>query len=244
MSLSTAIEWTDSTWNPVTGCTKISSGCANCYAERLALRLQAMGNPSYKNGFSVTLHEDMLELPLKWKKPQAIFVNSMSDLFHEDIPVEFIKCIFSTMRKANWHRFQILTKRSERMLELSPQLPWAPNIWMGVTVENKNHVSRIEYLKETGAVVKFLSLEPLLGPLPKLHLNGIDWVIVGGESGPRARHIEKDWVVNIKNQCLNTEVPFFFKQWGGTNKKKAGRELEGRIWSETPALLPNAQLSF
>lgn len=244
MSLSTAIEWTDSTWNPVTGCTKISSGCANCYAERLALRLQAMGNPSYKNGFSVTLHEDMLELPLKWKKPQAIFVNSMSDLFHEDIPVEFIKCIFSTMRKANWHRFQILTKRSERMLELSPQLPWAPNIWMGVTVENKNHVSRIEYLKETGAAVKFLSLEPLLGPLPNLHLNGIDWVIVGGESGPRARHIEKDWVVNIKNQCLNTEVPFFFKQWGGTNKKKAGRELEGRIWSETPALLPNAQLSF
>jgi protein gp37 len=244
MSLSTAIEWTDSTWNPVTGCTKISSGCTNCYAERLALRLQAMNNPSYKNGFLVTLHEDMLELPLKWKKPQAIFVNSMSDLFHEDIPVAFIKRIFGTMRKANWHRFQILTKRSERMLELSPQLPWAPNIWMGVTVEDNNHISRIEHLQGTAASVKFLSLEPLLGPLPNLHLNGIDWVIVGGESGPRARPIEKEWVVNIKNQCLNTEVPFFFKQWGGTNKKKAGRELDGRIWSETPALLPNAQLSF
>jgi protein gp37 len=244
MSLSTAIEWTDSTWNPVTGCTKISSGCANCYAERLALRLQAMGNPSYKNGFSVTLHEEMLELPLKWKKPQAIFVNSMSDLFHEDIPLEFIKRIFRTMRQANWHRFQILTKRSERLRELSPQLPWAPNIWMGVTVENNNNISRIEHLKETGSAVKFLSLEPLLGPLHNLHLNGIDWVIVGGESGPRARPIEKEWVVNIKNQCQNAEVPFFFKQWGGINKKKAGRELEGRIWSETPALLPNAQLSF
>jgi protein gp37 len=244
MSLSTAIEWTDSTWNPVTGCTKISSGCVNCYAERLALRLQAMGNPSYKNGFSLTLHEDMLELPLKWKKPQAIFVNSMSDLFHEDIPVEFIKHMFSTMRQAKWHRFQILTKRSERMLELSHQLPWAPNIWMGVTVENSNHISRIEHLKETSAFVKFLSLEPLLGPLPNLHLKGIDWVIVGGESGPRARPIYKEWVVDIKNQCQQEEIPFFFKQWGGTNKKKAGRELDGRTWSETPALLPNPQLSF
>jgi len=244
MSLSTAIEWTDSTWNPVTGCTKISSGCANCYAERLALRLQSMGNPSYKNGFSVTLHEDMLELPFKWKKPQSIFVNSMSDLFHEDIPVEFIKRIFDTMRQANWHRFQILTKRSERMLELSPQLSWAPNIWMGVTVENSNYISRIENLKKTGASVKFLSLEPLLGSLPSLHLNGIDWVIVGGESGPKARPIKEEWVIDIKNQCLDENVPFFFKQWGGINKKKAGRELEGRIWSQTPVLLPNAQLSF
>jgi protein gp37 len=244
MSLSTAIEWTDATWNPVTGCTKISSGCANCYAERLALRLQAMGNPSYKNGFSVSLHEDMLELPFRWKKPQAIFVNSMSDLFHEDIPVEFIERIFNTMRQAKWHRFQILTKRAERMLELSPQLPWARNIWMGVTVESSNHVSRIENLKKTGASVKFLSLEPLLGPLPNLQLNGIDWVIVGGESGPRARPIYEEWVIDIKNQCQKQEVPFFFKQWGGTNKKKAGRILEGRTWSETPALLPNAQLSF
>jgi protein gp37 len=244
MSLSTAIEWTDSTWNPVTGCTKISSGCANCYAERLALRLQAMGNPSYKNGFSVTLHEDMLELPLKWKKPQAIFVNSMSDLFHEDIPVEFIKRIFNTMRLAKWHRFQILTKRAERMLEISPQLPWAPNIWMGVTVENNNHISRIENLKKTNAPVKFLSLEPLLSSLPNLHLNGINWVIVGGESGPKARPVKEEWVIDIKNQCLEENVPFFFKQWGGINKKKAGRVLEGRVWSETPALLSNAQLSF
>jgi len=203
-----------------------------------------MGNPSYKNGFSVTLHEDMLELPFKWKKPQSIFVNSMSDLFHEDIPVEFIKRIFDTMRQANWHRFQILTKRSERMLELSPQLSWAPNIWMGVTVENSNYISRIENLKKTGASVKFLSLEPLLGSLPSLHLNGIDWVIVGGESGPKARPIKEEWVIDIKNQCLDENVPFFFKQWGGINKKKAGRELEGRIWSQTPVLLPNAQLSF
>ncbi len=244
MSLSTAIEWTDSTWNPVTGCTKVSIGCSNCYAERLALRLQAMGNPSYKNGFSVTLHEDALTLPLKWKKPQTIFVNSMSDLFHEDIPLEFILCVFDVMKRADWHCFQILTKRSERMLELSPQLPWASNIWMGVTVEAKEHIYRIEHLKKTNAAIKFLSLEPLLSPISDLSLTGIDWVIVGGESGPNARPIQKDWVVDIRNQCQNKKVPFFFKQWGGTNKKKAGRELEGRIWSETPTLLPNAQLSL
>jgi protein gp37 len=244
MSLSTAIEWTDSTWNPVTGCTKISSGCANCYAERLALRLQAMGNPSYKNGFSVTLHEDALELPLKWKKPQSIFVNSMSDLFHEDIPLEFILRVFEVMRQAKQHRFQILTKRPERMLELDPQLPWASNIWMGVTVEDNNQISRIEHLRNSHASVKFLSLEPLLSALPNLRLNGIDWVIVGGESGPKARPIRENWVLDIRNQCQNRNVPFFFKQWGGINKKKAGRELEGRVWSETPILLPNAQLSF
>jgi protein gp37 len=244
MSFSTSIEWTDSTWNPVTGCTKISSGCANCYAERLALRLQAMGNPSYTNGFNVTLHEDALELPLKWKKPQTIFVNSMSDLFHEDIPIEFILRIFSIMKRANWHCFQILTKRSERMLELNSQLPWASNIWMGVTVEENNYTNRIEHLKDTGAKVKFLSLEPLLGPIKNLHLKGIDWVIVGGESGPRARLMEKEWVIDIKNQCQNEKVPFFFKQWGGINKKKAGRELEGRTWNETPPLLPSPQLSF
>jgi protein gp37 len=244
MSLSTSIEWTDSTWNPVTGCTKISSGCANCYAERMALRLQAMGNPSYTNGFSITLHEDALELPLKWKKPQTIFVNSMSDLFHEDIPIEFIQRVFDVMRRADWHRYQILTKRSERMLELSPQLPWKSNIWMGVTVEANNYRYRIEQLKNTGADVKFLSLEPLLSPIPNLHLEGIDWVIVGGESGPKSRPMTKEWVVNIKNQCQNKKVPFFFKQWGGINKKKAGRELDGRIWNEIPLLLPNAQLSF
>ncbi|MGD0779353.1 MAG: phage Gp37/Gp68 family protein [Dehalococcoidales bacterium] len=244
MSLSTAIEWTDSTWNPVTGCTKVSSGCMNCYAERLALRLQAMGNPSYKNGFSVTLHEDALTLPLKWKKPQTIFVNSMSDLFHENIPLEFILRVFDIMRRADWHCFQILTKRSERMLELSPRLPWVSNIWMGITVEAENYMYRIEHLKGTGAAVKFLSLEPLLSPINNLSLAGIDWVIVGGESGPNARPMKKDWVVDIRNQCQNKNVPFFFKQWGGINKKKAGRELDGRIWSEIPSLLPNAQLSF
>ncbi len=244
MSLSSAIEWTDSTWNPVTGCTKISSGCANCYAERLAQRLQAMGNPSYKNGFCVTLHEDALELPLKWKKPQTIFVNSMSDLFHEVIPIEFILRIFDTMHRANWHHFQILTKRSDRMLELSPKLPWASNIWMGVTVEDNNCIYRIEHLKNTDAKVKFLSLEPLLSPITNLKLDGIDWVIVGGESGPKARPIGKEWVIDIKNQCQSEKVPFFFKQWGGINKKRAGRELEGRIWNETPSLLPSTQLSF
>ena len=244
MSLSTSIEWTDSTWNPVTGCTKISSGCANCYAERMALRLQAMGNPSYINGFSVTLHEDALELPLKWKKPQTIFVNSMSDLFHEDIPLDFILRVFDIMHRADWHCYQILTKRSNRLLELSPQLPWASHIWMGVTMEEENFMYRIEHLKRTDADIKFLSLEPLLGPISNLHLEGIDWVIVGGESGPKARPIKKEWVVDIRNQCQSENIPFFFKQWGGFNKKKAGRELEGRIWNEIPSLLPNAQLSF
>jgi protein gp37 len=244
MSLSTAIEWTDSTWNPVTGCSKISSGCIHCYAERLALRLQAMGNPSYKNGFSITLHEDALELPLKWKKPQTIFVNSMSDLFHEDIPFEFISRVFDVMRRANWHCFQILTKRSERMLELSSKLLWTSNIWMGVTVEAENYTHRIEHLKKTGAVVKFLSLEPLLSPIYNIKLRGIDWVIVGGESGPNARPMEKAWVINIRNQCQSEKIPFFFKQWGGVNKKKAGRELEGRVWSEVPSLLPNVQFSL
>ncbi len=244
MALSTAIEWTDSTWNPVTGCTKISSGCLNCYAERLALRLQAMGNPSYRNGFSLTLHEDALELPLKWKKPQTIFVNSMSDLFHEDISLAFILRVFDIMSRANSHCFQILTKRSERMLECSPLLPWANNIWMGVTVEAENYGYRIEHLRSTNAKVKFLSFEPLLSPMSNLYLKGIDWVIVGGESGPKARPMNKDWVMDIKNQCQREKIPFFFKQWGGINKKKAGRKLEGRIWDETPSLITNTQLSF
>lgn len=236
MALSSSIEWTDSTWNPVTGCTKISSGCANCYAERMALRLKAMGNPSYTNGFSITMHEDMIDLPLKWKKPQTIFVNSMSDLFHEDIPAEFILRIFDVMCRARWHCFQILTKRSKRMLELSPQLPWMPNIWMGVTVEEQNCTYRIDHLQRTGANVKFLSLEPLLGPISSLRLNGIDWVIVGGESGPKSRPMKKSWVIDIRNQCQEKRVPFFFKQWGGINKKRAGRELEGRTWDEIPLL--------
>lgn len=240
MAFSSSIEWTDSTWNPVTGCTKISSGCANCYAERMALRLKAIGNPSYTNGFSITMHEDMIDLPLKWKKPQTIFVNSMSDLFHEDIPIEFILRIFDIMCRARWHCFQILTKRSKRMLELNPQLPWMPNIWMGVTVEEQNYTHRIEHLQKTSANVKFLSLEPLLGPISNLPLNGIDWVIVGGESGPKSRPMEKSWAIDICNQCQEKRVPFFFKQWGGINKKKMGRELEGRTWDEMP--LPSSSL--
>ena len=236
MSLSTSIEWTDSTWNPITGCTKISSGCANCYAERMALRLKAAGNPSYTNGFSITMHEDMLERPLQWKKPQTIFVNSMSDLFHESIPTEFIFRVFDIMRRADWHCFQILTKRSERMLELSPQLPRMPHIWLGVTVEEQDYAFRIDHLHNTNAEVKFISLEPLLGPISNLRLKGIDWVIVGGESGPRARPIKESWVIDIRNQCQAANVSFFFKQWGGINKKKAGRELEGRTWDEMPLL--------
>ena len=237
MSLSTPIEWTDSTWNPVTGCIKISSGCANCYAERLALRLKAMGNPSYVNGFSITMHEDALDLPLRWRRPQTIFVNSMSDLFHEDIPTEFIFRVFDVMCRANWHRFQILTKRSERMLKLSPQLPWMPHIWMGVTVEEQEYAYRIDHLRKTDAKIKFLSLEPLLGPISNLHLEGIDWVIVGGESGPKARPMKKPFAINIRNECVKKGVPFFFKQWGGTNKKRTGRELEGRTWDEMPPLV-------
>jgi len=236
MATNTSIEWTESTWNPVTGCTKISVGCANCYAERMAARLQAMGQANYGNGFAVTTHEHALELPLRWRKPQMIFVNSMSDLFHEDVPVEFILRVFDVMRSAHWHRFQILTKRSRRLVELDPILPWAPNIWMGVTVENQDCMSRIDDLKNCGAAVKFLSLEPLLGPLPDLPLDGIDWVIVGGESGVGARPISPDWVTNIRDQCVESGTAFFFKQWGGVNKKSAGRKLDDREWDQMPVL--------
>jgi protein gp37 len=238
MGQASAIEWTESTWNPLTGCTKISPGCTHCYAERMALRLQAMGQPNYARGFQITMHEGALELPLKWKKPQTIFVNSMSDLFHKDVPVEFVTRVFDVMCRANWHRYQILTKRSDRLLELSPSLPWKPHIWMGVSVESLRYVFRIEHLRKTRAAVKFLSLEPLLGPLPGLNLDGIDWVIVGGESGPGCRPMEPEWAMSIREQCQRAEVPFFFKQWGGTRKAKAGRELEGRTWDEMPSLAP------
>jgi protein gp37 len=234
MSENSGIEWTSSTWNPLTGCTKISPGCKHCYAERMSQRLQAMGQPNYVNGFKLTLHENALELPLQWKKPQMIFVNSMSDLFHRDVPFIFIERVFDVMRRASWHQFQILTKRSERLLDLSPKLEWAPNIWMGVSVELDNYYFRIDHLRQTGAIVKFLSLEPLLGPIPILNLGNINWVIVGGESGPRARPIDRDWVIDIRNQCRKANVPFFFKQWGGFNKKKNGRVLEGRTWDEIP----------
>lgn len=229
-----SIEWTESTWNPVTGCTKISAGCRHCYAERMAIRLQAMGQPAYTRGFEVVLHPDKLRLPLEWKKPSTIFVNSMSDLFHEDIPDEFILEVFATMRRASWHRFQVLTKRADRLEELDDVIDWPSNVWMGVTVERADYVSRIDCLRRSGACVKFLSCEPLLGPLPGLDLAGIDWVIVGGESGPQSRPIEKAWVRDLRDQCTSADVPFFFKQWGGLNKKKAGRDLDGRTWSEVP----------
>ena len=231
------IEWTEATWNPVTGCTKVSSGCLNCYAERMAKRLQAMGHPSYLNGFDITCHEHLLELPLTWRKPKMIFVNSMSDLFHESIPDEFIIKVFQVMNQAHWHTFQVLTKRAERLQELSAVLPWTRNIWMGVTVENQRYVNRINNLKESAAFTKFISMEPLIGPIEDLDLRGIYWVIVGGESGPGSRPMDKQWVLDIQAQCEFDKAAFFFKQWGGINKKKAGRLLQGKTWDAMPKRL-------
>jgi protein gp37 len=235
MAQQSAIEWTESTWNPVTGCTKISPGCENCYAERMALRLQAMGQPNYANGFDLTMQRRMLELPLKWRQRQTIFVNSMSDLFHRGVTTEYILEVFGVMNRANHHLYQVLTKRSQRLERLSPQLPWQPHIWMGVSVESREYTFRIDHLRNTDAHVKFLSLEPLLGPLRRLNLRGIDWVIVGGESGPYAREMKPEWVLDIRDQCLAADVPFFFKQWGGKRKSVNGRELEGEVWNQMPA---------
>lgn len=235
------IEWTDSTWNPLTGCTKISEGCANCYAERMANRLKAMGAKNYDKGFALQIHEDVFDLPLSWKKPQRIFLCSMSDLFHASVPDDVIFRLFDVMNRADWHTFQILTKRSERLMNLSPRLPWTDNIWAGVSVENENYTFRIDHLRSTDAKIKFLSCEPLIGPIPNINLENIDWVIVGGESGPRARPIEKAWVDEIKEIAVKYGVPFYFKQWGGTNKKKTGRTLDGQIWSQMPSVLQAAQ---
>ena len=229
-----SIEWTEATWNPVTGCTKVSPGCKHCYAERLAARLQAMGNPRYRNGFAVTLHSDVLTLPLRWTQPRLIFVNSMSDLFHEAIPEEFIRRTFEVMGQADRHIFQILTKRAERLATLAPHLPWPPNIWQGVSVENARYTWRIAYLQAVPSTIRFLSIEPLLGPIPRLPLEKIHWVIVGGESGPRHRPVDSAWVREIRDQCLAADVPFFFKQWGGHTPKAGGRSLDGRIWSQMP----------
>lgn len=237
MGAKSAIEWTESTWNPLTGCTKISPGCMHCYAERMALRLRAMGQANYARGFELTMHTHVLELPLSWKKPQVIFVNSMSDLFHRDVSAEFIQRVFDVMSRAHWHRFQVLTKRSNRLAELAPLLPWPRNVWMGVSVENQDYTYRIDHLRKVDAAVRFLSLEPLLGPLPHLNLEGIHWVIAGGESGPGARPIEESWVTDIRDQCLMAGVPFFFKQWGGVNKKRAGRLLQGRTWDQLPFIV-------
>ena len=236
MGANSSIEWTEATWNPLTGCTKISPGCQHCYAERLALRLQAMGQPNYRHGFRLTLHEHALNLPLRWKQPRVIFVNSMSDLFHERVPVEFLQRVFAVMCRADWHCFQVLTKRAERLASLSATLPWRSHIWMGVSVETQQYAFRIDGLRRTGAHVKFLLLEPLLGPLPQLNLRAIDWVIVGGESGPGARPMDPAWVLDIRDQCQQAKVPFFLKQWGGVRKTQTGRMLEGRMWDEMPPL--------
>ncbi len=230
----TKIEWTESTWNPTTGCTKISSGCKNCYAERMAIRLKAMGTQKYANGFEVALHEDCLSEPYAWKKPKVIFVNSMSDLFHVEIPFEFIKKVFKVMNDNPQHVFQVLTKRAKQLLEYSPKLNWTSNIWMGVTVEDYQAKSRIDYLRKTGAAIKFLSCEPLISDLGQMNLENINWVIVGGESGPKSRPMVEDWVLDIYSQCKSADIPFFFKQWGGVNKKKTGKELQGEVYQEMP----------
>jgi protein gp37 len=234
MALNSSIEWTEGTWNPVTGCTKVSPGCKNCYAERMANRLVGMNQPRYRNGFEVTLQPDLVRLPLRWRQPRTIFVNSMSDLFHKEIPESFIAEVFLTMLDAHWHTFQILTKRAERLAELIGGLPWPFNVWMGVSVESPRYLPRIERLRGVPAAVRFLSVEPLLARIPLFPLTGIDWVIVGGESGPGARPMEADWVREIRNRCVEGGVPFFFKQWGGVRKGRAGRLLDGRTWDQMP----------
>jgi len=234
VALKSSIEWTQSTWNPVTGCTKISPGCNHCYAERMARRLQIMGQSNYAAGFIPITHEHTLQRPLAWKTPQLIFVNSMSDLFHEVVPEDFILQVFDIMERAHWHVFQVLTKRSTRLAALTSFLPWPENVWMGVSVENQDYTSRIDDLRRTAAAVKFISFEPLIGPVRNVDLRGIDWAIVGGESGPGSRPMAEEWVTDIRDQCLAASIPFFFKQWGGTNKKKAGRALKGRTWDQMP----------
>jgi protein gp37 len=230
------IEWTGVTWNPVTGCTKVSEGCRNCYAERMARRLRAMGQPNYADGFAVRTHEHILELPATWKKPRTVFVNSMGDLFHEQVPFDFVQRVFGTMANASQHQFQLLTKRSARLAELSALLDWPDKVWMGVSVESRDWARRVDDLRHVGAAIRFLSLEPLLGPLPALDLAGIDWVIVGGESGPGARPLAADWVRGVRDQCVDGGIPFFFKQWGGTRKREAGRVLDGEVWAQMPVI--------
>jgi protein gp37 len=234
----TAIEWTQATWNPVTGCTKVSEGCRNCYAERLAERLRRMGNPKYRNGFGVTLHPDSLGLPEKWTRPRMVFVDSMGDLFHEDVPAEFILRVVSTMAHTPQHTYQVLTKRSERLAEISQRVRWPQNVWIGVSVESADHLARIEVLKAVNASIRFVSFEPLLGPIPTSDLSKVDWAIVGGESGPGARPVSGDWVRGLRDQCIEARVAFFFKQWGGVRRTVAGRILDGRTWDEVPRSEP------
>ena len=235
MSGRSSIEWTQVTWNPVTGCTKISHGCRHCYAERMSKRLQAIGLEKYRRGFSVATHPDTLGEPLTWRKPRLVFVNSMSDLFHDAVPAKFIESVFEVMNQASQHTFQILTKRPARVVRLDKRLRWTSNIWLGTSIESERWLGRLAALRGTGARIKFLSLEPLLGPLPNLDLHGVDWVIVGGESGPGARLMQADWARDIRDNCVNHEIPFFFKQWGGVFKKRTGRTLDDRIWNQMPA---------
>ncbi len=230
------IEWTEMTWNPTTGCDKISSGCKFCYAEIMSKRLQAMGVEKYKDNFEIRTHEEALKIPFTWKNSKVVFVNSMSDLFHEKVPIEFIKKVFKVMNNNPQHVFQVLTKRAERLYELNKELKWTHNIWMGVSVENDKVRNRIDYLRKTNAKVKFLSIEPLIGPLININLTNIDWVIVGGESGNKPRPMNADWVIDIQEQCEQNEVAFFFKQWGGKNKKANGRILNGRTYDEMPEI--------
>jgi len=234
MASQSSIEWTDATWNPVTGCSKVSAGCKFCYAERLAFRLQAMGQPRYADGFSVRLHDDLLDAPRRWRSSRLVFVNSMSDLFHESVPLPFVRQVFQTMSQCPQHVFQILTKRSRRLKESAAALPWPENVWMGFSVENSRVLSRVKDLLEVPAAVRFLSCEPLIGPLDGLPLDGIDWVIVGGESGPGARPMRREWAMSVLRQCRTRGVPFFFKQWGGARKKTTGRKLNGRTYDEMP----------
>lgn len=232
-----SIEWTELTWNPTTGCSKISAGCKFCYAEVMSKRLMAMGVDKYKNNFELTLHPETLEIPYTWKKPRIVFVNSMSDLFHKDVPLTYIQDVFKVMNENPQHVFQVLTKRGDRLAELSSELTWSHNIWMGVSIENMKVIERLDQLKSSNARVKFLSCEPLIGPLPNMNLKGIDWVIVGGESGFKPRPMNPEWVLDIQEQCEKSKVAFFFKQWGGFNKKKNGRELNGRTYDEMPEIL-------
>lgn len=241
MADNSKIEWTEATWNPVTGCTKVSQGCKHCYAERLAKRLKAMGSARYRNGFKITLHEDLLDRPKRWKAPRVIFVNSMSDLFHPQVPLDFILRVFETMEACPQHTFQILTKRSDRLRGCADVLPWPRNVWMGVSVEDQKVLHRVLDLQAVHAAVRFLSCEPLIGPLDELPLDGIHWVIVGGESGPKARPMDPAWVRSIRAQCRKAKVAFFFKQWGGVRKHTTGRLLDGRTFDEMPVTAHDAE---
>jgi protein gp37 len=236
MSDKSPIEWTEATWNPVRGCTKVSPGCKHCYAETFSERFRGVPGHPFEQGFDLRLVPDALDLPKKWKRGRLIFVNSMSDLFHEDVPVDYIQQVFQVMREASQHQFQVLTKRAERLAELAPQLEWAPNIWMGVSVESAEYTWRIRHLRKVPAAIRFISVEPLLGPIEKLPLSKIDWVIVGGESGHGARAMDAVWARSIRLQCFAAGVPYFFKQWGGARKSVLGRVLDGRTWDAMPAM--------